>query len=227
MHLAKSVTMNCADLTLKQNFSPNWSAEQTYGKMDPIATYSHTGREMTFGLVLLATTLIEAQNMQSEVDQLIKFQYPKYKSAGATGMVLSAPPFFKVSTLGGKLYSTVKGYMTAFDITPGSNEEIVPLVRDDGYFFERKYNIDFTMTILHTGLPGWNGAIAPGGNGGFVFTAQPGAPAPGQSQRQQVGATTGNDPDSPATGNSDNPHGFADPDNPTTEEMTRWANSKN
>lgn len=174
MHLNKAVGFNCADMSVQQNFSPTWSEEQAYGKMDPIVAYSHTGREVSFNLVVLAHTVGTAMSLQSKVDNLIKFQYPKYKSQGTSGMVLSAPPFFRVSVLGGKMYSTWEGFMNSFSISPGSSEDVVPLVRE-GYFYERKYTIEFTLRVLHKGLPGWDGTVEPGGNGNsFVFTKQRG-----------------------------------------------------
>ena len=173
LHLGKSVTFNCADMSIEQSFSPTWSEQQAYGKMDPIVAYSHTGREASFNCVVLAHTVGSAKSLQSKVDNLIKFQYPKYKSQGSSGMVLSSPPFFRVSALGGKMYNAMEGYINSFTISPGSSEDIVPLLSPNNYFYERKYTIEFTLKILHKGLPGWNGNIEPGGNGNsFVFTAQ-------------------------------------------------------
>ena len=54
LHINKSIDMECADVTVKNQFTPEWSAETTYGKMDPVATYSHTGRSISYDLVLLS-----------------------------------------------------------------------------------------------------------------------------------------------------------------------------
>ena len=173
MHVGQSVFMECADMAITIAFGPNWSSEQAYGKMDPIATFSHVSREMSFNLVLLAKTLGEAKTMQGNVDKFIKFQYPKYKAAGPGGTgVLEAPPFFKVSVLDDRLYSAVEGYITAFDVTPGSQEDVAPLVGGAApFFYERKWTINFTMTVLHDELVGWMGGRGPGGEKGFVFVA--------------------------------------------------------
>lgn len=169
MHLGQSVFMECADMSVTIAFGPNWSAEQAYGKMDPIATFSHVSREMTFNLVLLAKTETAAMNQQRDIDRFIKFQYPKYKPS-AGGATLSAPPFFKVNVLNDRLYSAVEGYITAFEATPGSQEDVAPLVGGDKpFFYERKWTINFTMTVLHDEVVGWLGAKEPGNQKGFVF----------------------------------------------------------
>lgn len=181
LHINKSIDMECADVTVKNQFTPEWSAETTYGKMDPVATYSHTGRSISYDLVLLAKTLQDASEMQKNVDQLIKFQYPKYIT-DATGTALSAPPFFKVTFMDEKIYKATEGYFTAFEISAGHAEDVVPLVGGTtSFFFERKWIINFTMTVLHEGTVGHLNGAEPGGEGGFVFNNQAlGAiPAPG------------------------------------------------
>ena len=168
MHVGKSISMNCADMSITQEFAPTWAEEQTYGKMDPISTFSHTKRTLSVDFVLLARTLSEAQNMQNDVGQLIRFQYPKYVGQKGGGAALKSPPFFKIKVLRGKLYSSLQGYITSITINPGSNEDVVPLVDTSGNFFERKYVINFAMTVLHSSVVGYVNAKEPGGSG-FVF----------------------------------------------------------
>jgi hypothetical protein len=172
-HVSKAISMDCADLSITQEFSPTWATEQAYGKMDPIATFSHTGRAAAFEFVLLATNIKEAIALQSNVDQLIKFQYPRYTGAttGGIGSSLAAPPFFDITVLSGKLYNTMSGYITAINIVPGSSEDVAPLVSKSKNFFERKYSISLTMTVLHSHTVGYVNDAEPGGERGFVFTS--------------------------------------------------------
>tara|TARA_R110002153_G_scaffold2357_9_gene11616 strand:- start:363 stop:1058 length:696 start_codon:yes stop_codon:yes gene_type:complete len=172
-HVSKAISMDCADLSITQEFSPTWATEQAYGKMDPIATFSHTGRTAAFEFVLLATNIKEAIALQSNVDQLIKFQYPRYTGtpAGGLGSSLAAPPFFDITVLNGKLYNTMSGYITAINIVPGSSEDVAPLVSKSKNFFERKYSISLTMTVLHAHTVGYVNDAEPGGERGFVFTS--------------------------------------------------------
>ena len=169
LHLSDEVTFDCADLTINQAFTPTWSAEQAYGKMDPISTFSHVSRTAQITMVMLSTTAAKARSLQDKVDRFVKFQYPKYKPQHGAN-VLDSPPFFEVTTLHEKLYSVLKGYVTALTVTPGSTEDLVPLASHDGMLFERKYIIDFTMTVMHSYLPGWLSEIAPGqDSGGHIF----------------------------------------------------------
>lgn len=207
-HVSKSISMDCADLSITQEFSPTWATEQAYGKMDPIATFSHTARTAKLEFVLLAKNIKEARALQSNVDKLIKFQYPRYTgaTAGGIGSSLSAPPFFDITVLGGKLYNTMSGYITAIGIIPGSSEEVAPLVSSSKNFFERKYKISLTMTVLHAHTVGYVNEAEPGGDRGFVFTSTeatsrqsaagpPGPPAP--SNLSQTAAAGGQSFDTP------------------------------
>ena len=172
-HVGDTINMDCADLSITQEFSPTWSEEQAYGKMDPIATFSHTGRTAAMEFVLLATNINEAMALQSNVDKLIKFQYPRYTGAteGGIGSSLASPPFFDITVLNGKLYNTMSGYITAINIMPGSSEDVAPLVSRFKNFFERKYSISLTMTVLHEHTVGYVNNAPPGGDRGFVFTS--------------------------------------------------------
>ena len=201
-HVPKTISIPCANLSIDQQFDPTWATEQAYGKMDPIATFSHTGRKALFKLELLATNAEEGKLLQSNVDQLIKFQYPRYTGTtpGGIGSSLAAPPFFDITVLGGKLYNTMSGYIHAFNIVPGHVDGTSVSVDDNGNFLERSYNINFTMTVLHTHVVGYIDNEEPGGDRGFIFTsateaarqsaASPTRPA-AQSSLLTIGATQG------------------------------------
>ena len=167
LHIGKSVNFECAQLSVKQDFSPTWAAEDAYGKMDPIATYTNTKRNASFEFTILGKQPESAQALQSKIDLLIKMQYPKYNSSGG-GQVLAGPPVFSVSVLNNSIYSVFKGYFTSFSIEPGSTGGVPPLVVGNR-FFERKYDVSLALQVLHSYIPGWIGDGDPGGSEGFVF----------------------------------------------------------
>ena len=167
LHVGKSVSFECAQLAIKQNFAPTWSTEEAYGKMDPIATYANTKRNVSFDLTVLGKQPETAVSLQSKIDTLVKIQYPRYSSSNG-GQVISAPPIFSVNVLNNRIYSVFKGYFTSFNINPGSNGGVPPLTID-GRFFERKYEISLGMQVLHSYIPGWIGDGDPGGSEGFLF----------------------------------------------------------
>jgi len=173
LHCDSTVTFDCAELTIDQRFKPEWSTENAYGRMDPIATFSRTNRDAAFKFVTLATKESEALQLQGHVELFMKMQYPKYTNLNGIPTLMS-PPFFHVSVLQNKLYKEIEGYITDLTITPGSSGKTVPLVDSKGNFYERKYDISFSMQILHEHVVGWHGGRAAGGTfvnegKGFVF----------------------------------------------------------
>ena len=172
LHVEKEANFNASTLNITHNFEPNWSEEQAYGKMDPIATYSHTGRTMSVDMMMMAMKASEAIELQRNVDNLIQMNYPLYASSGGSTYIQS-PPFFEVTTLREKAYKSVKGYITGLEIEPGNNNDVAPLVID-GIFVQRQYNISFSMTVLHEGVPGFGAAGLFEEGGSYIFIPPPG-----------------------------------------------------
>jgi len=167
LHVNQSVNFECDNLNITQQFKPNWATERAYGKMDPIANYSGTDRTAQFKMLLLANQLLVSQQMQSKVAKFIQFSYPAYEGSGTP--FLKAPPFVQISCLQNKLYTELKGYITDLTITPGSEGQTVPLIDATGRFFERRYDINFTLQVLHSNIVGYLGGSFSGGGSGFVF----------------------------------------------------------
>ena len=169
MHVGKTISFECADLKISQEFKPNWSTENAYGKMDPIANFTNTDRTAKFSMILLANQLSVAKQMQAKIGKFIQFNYPKYSSKGGAAY-LSSPPYFKINCLQNKLYTKLQGFITNVSITPGSDQKVVPLTDNNGRFFERRYDVEFGLTVMHSHIVGYIGNTFSGGpNGGFVF----------------------------------------------------------
>ncbi len=173
LHVEKEANFNASTLNITHNFEPSWSEDQAYGKMDPIATYSHTGRTMSVDMMMMAMKATEAIELQRNVDNLIQMNYPLYASSGGSTYIQS-PPFFEVTTLREKAYKSVKGYITGLEIEPGNNNDVAPLVID-GIFVQRQYNISFSMTVLHEGVPGFGAAGLFEEGGSYIFIPPPGS----------------------------------------------------
>ena len=186
-HVPKTISILCANLSIDQQFEPTWATEQAYGKMDPIATFSHTGRKAMFKLKLLGKDVKQGKLLQSNVDQLIKFQYPRYTgtTAGGLGSSLAAPPFFDITALDGKLYNTMSGYIHTLNIEPGTSTGVTATDGPNNSFLERKYTISFTMTVLHAHVVGYINDEEPGGDRGFLFTSAT------EGARQSAASPTG------------------------------------
>lgn len=157
LHVNRSVKFDCAKLSIKQSFTPNWSSEPAYGKMDNIATYANTTRGVTFNFTCLAKQEDSAVKLKRDVDVFAQMQYPLYTTADR-GRVLRAPPFFKIKSLNGKMYNDFEGYIESFDIVPGSEAGTTPLVAlasGLSTFAERRYDITISLIVMHSENPGF------------------------------------------------------------------------
>ena len=179
LHVNKSVRFDCAKLSIKQSFTPNWNSEPAYGKMDNIATYANTTREVNFTFTCLAKQIDSAIKLKRSVDTFVQMQYPLYTTADR-GRVLRAPPYFKIKSLNGKLYNDFEGYINSFDITPGSDGGTTPLVTvgsAGSEFAERRYDITLALTVMHSENPGFIDQNNFSSLGGFYFASGEAIPA--------------------------------------------------
>ena len=180
LHVNRTVKFACAKLTIKQNFKPNWNSEPAYGKMDNIATYANTTRNVSFSFTCLAKQEIAAATLKNDIDTFVQMQYPLYTAADQ-GRVLRAPPFFKIRSLNGKLYNDFEGYIESFDIVPGSEGGTTPLIINAGgrqVFAERRYDITIGLTVMHSDNPGFIDQNNFSGDEGFYFSSGDSVPRP-------------------------------------------------
>ena len=75
--------------------------------MDEIATFSNVTREIDYNLLPEAKKE-SAIDLHNNINNLLESQYPKY--ASTQGVSISAPPFFEISVLNGKIYFQHKIY---------------------------------------------------------------------------------------------------------------------
>ena len=115
-----SSNFSCAQLAIQQNLNPKWASEASYGKMDEIATFSNVTREIDYSFITRGKQKESAIELHNNINNLLKSQYPRYANTQGGARVLSAPPFFEISVLNGKIYSSAQGYINALDIKPGS-----------------------------------------------------------------------------------------------------------
>ena len=186
LHVPRQPIINfrCTDITIVNQFSPSWTSEQAYGKMDNIPYYSNTTRQMKvfFQTEVSNINNYTAKELNKNINDFIKFQYPRYVDGGSYSTI-QAPPFFRLQHQeefsDGKfsLYEPVEGYITGdLQVAPGHAEGIVPDFSDGLVKFgvgsganrgdvqsntnsilENIYKVTFTLTVLHGQVPGWKG----------------------------------------------------------------------
>ena len=79
------------------SYKSNWTPQEIYGKMDPIATFKNTTRSISFSLDIPSFSVDEAIRNMHYVDVLISSLYPVYRVEKEMGTnILSSPPLFRV-----------------------------------------------------------------------------------------------------------------------------------
>ena len=145
------------------NFSANWSREETYGRMDAIANYSNTTRNMSVRLILVAENSKIAVRNMSQMGKLAQFMYPTYDAG-----LIKDRPLLEVRLLnliqdnGGPMIGYITNLNHGFDLKEGvfevfgTGEEGPAQEGDEGLLFEGthlypKYlTISFDFNPLHS-----------------------------------------------------------------------------
>jgi hypothetical protein len=191
----KAISIPVEDLTIGQTFSPSYTPEHVYGRMDPIVTYKNTTRKMTFKFKCQAHHVFDKPsgvvNNIRNVNLLTQLLYPVYHSTGRTDpngdpyAILGAPPFFRIKygNYVGSFLPTgdftpsedigatgITGYITAFVHTIGAVAKNVAFGKsgNDKAFraLPREISVSFGFDVIHDKLVGWyNGKFSPNGYG--------------------------------------------------------------
>ena len=139
------------------SWNPRWTAENVYGRMDPVSFYGGTSRELSLGFRVVSDDAEEAKSNMGKIQKLIQYQYPSY-----TQNTINAPPYFefqflnilKSSTEGSVLTGYING---AVQINPGFQ------TREQAQYFNANFNeiyfsdvtIGLRIQVLHQGSIGW------------------------------------------------------------------------
>ena len=65
--------------SFSDSFSANWTEEQVYGRMDPIAMYQGTTRKISFGWSVPSVSETDARKNMHKFEHLSTMLYPTYK----------------------------------------------------------------------------------------------------------------------------------------------------
>jgi len=138
-------------------FFANWSREESYGRMDGIANYSNTTRNMSVRLTLVAeSSKVAARNM-AQMGKLAQFMYPTYE-----GGLIKDRPLLKVRLVnliqdnGSPMIGYITNLSHGFDLKEGVFEIYGIVGEGDGNDFEGvhlypKYlTINFDFNPLHS-----------------------------------------------------------------------------
>ena len=159
-------------------YTSQWTEENVYGRMDPLATFEGTRRVISLEFAVPNDSKLHAEYNMFLVNRLLKFMYPVYeKPARNVQNTLKAPPLLTLkwtnlisnadpSMPDGKLVGYINGGITySPDVADGGfiagaivkhgeksadSNEIA--IRN---YFPKTYSLGFAFSVLHTHLPGW------------------------------------------------------------------------
>ena len=158
-------------------YNSEWSAEQVYGRMDPIPTYQNTRRALALSWIVPAASIEQAKSNMDEINKLLTFLYPLYSDpinvAGIgvdAGSTIIQGPLVRVkfgnliqdaATGGGLL-----GYLNGFTMDPlldngmfmignTAATEQKPLRTPSAEYLPKAVKLNFELNVLHEHSLGW------------------------------------------------------------------------
>jgi len=94
----KKVAFKAFVTQFEDRYEVQWNPNSdVYGRMDPVATYKRTERNITMGFDIPAASSYDAWKNLQRLSQLIRFLYPVYTNAAGTGnRTIKAAPLLKL-----------------------------------------------------------------------------------------------------------------------------------
>ena len=186
-------------------WTPRWTANNVYGRMDPVSFYGGTGRELTLGFRVISDEKSEAAQNMKKIQQLIQYQYPVYSQQAMP--LISAPPYFELkfmNMVGGAAGKKLRGYVNgALQINPGFQAKEQTQYFSEAYdkIYFSDVNITLRFQVLHEASIGFIGtnfnqgdAYPYGSNGAPVIPPSiPESPRLNQGTRNNDSADTENE----------------------------------
>jgi len=166
------------------DYSSKWKDEEVYGRMDPISTFERTGRKMTCGFKVVASSVQEAEQNMRRISLLTQMLYPSYetgnedKSVGQGDAVatIKGSPLFKVKFLNwicnsqrtegvGAEDSGLMGHLSGISFKPDLDNGTFQTGLD---LYPKYVDLTFTLTVIHEHNLGWDVGLAEEGGEGFM-----------------------------------------------------------
>ncbi len=137
------------------SFNANWTAEQSYGRMDQIANYSNTTRTMSVRLILIAETEKVAIRNLAQMGQLAQFLYPTYEGGQIRDRPLITVKMMNLiqdNSTGGPLLGYINNLNHSFDLKDGAYETVQKEGDEQGqiFLYPKYLTINFDFTPYHT-----------------------------------------------------------------------------
>ena len=204
------------------NYQSNWSANQVFGRSDPIATYQNTQRTISISFkVLSEDDDVGSLNMR-DISKLVNMLYPTYDGADNRAATLAAGPLLKLKFTNLATNAANQRFAPAADVSEDGLYGYINgavnvnhvvnagyLTPKPGIMIPREVNLSINFTVLHTHHLGWTLSGETRTNGYFPYKT--GGAFTNQIAQSSNGATRFNEPsslprsDSPTTSRDDIP----------------------
>lgn len=146
-----SIEFQAALETLSDAYTVNWTAEEVFGRMDPISTYKNTTRALALAWTVAAGSYEEAEDNLFKINKLMNFTYPLYDGGGVGSTSISQSPLVRISF--GNLVRSAStgegllGWLHGFTFDP---------VLEHGMFnnggtqyYPKSFRLNCELTVLH------------------------------------------------------------------------------
>ena len=143
--------------SFSDQYNSTWNETPVYGRMDPLATFQRTGRQLTVGFDVVAANAIQARDNLKNISKLVQFLYPTYTdNTRSLQNTLSGGPLlgFQWTNLAGSkqrgggasdtmLYGYTSGLTYAPNVADGGflSAPGVPSLRDQATKIAKSQNI--------------------------------------------------------------------------------------
>ena len=166
------VSLAVENLQIGQQFSPTYSKEDVYGRMDPIVTYQNTGRSLRISFSCQAHHYFDGTSgvvdNVYQMNLLTQMLYPAYKGVakGHKKSILRSPPFFRISygsyigsfSEQGLTPEGLTGYITGFSHELGAvarNVAFGAAAGKEHLALPREIKVNFSFEVIHDKEVGW------------------------------------------------------------------------
>lgn len=144
----RHVYFRAFNLNTSEQFTPNWSEEEGWGRVDPVMGYRSTGRAMSISFYCHAFAPEDLSVIYKKRNWLTSMVYPEISS----DLLMRSGPVCRMRV--GDLYNNAQGGLPGVikDLSFDDSEQVWELKQ--GFKVPRGFNVSFTFQVLHEGTPG-------------------------------------------------------------------------
>jgi hypothetical protein len=142
----------------QDNYESSWNEEDVYGRMDPIATYQGTKRQITIAWTVLSEDDKVGRANLRDISKFINFLYPQYsttagKKSGLTASSISNAPLLRLKFMNLAMNSEtgegLVGYINGgVAIVPNMDSGF--LIPDSGEMIPKTIDMEVNFSVLHS-----------------------------------------------------------------------------